>query len=144
MRKKDEKQKKIVKKHVKKPIIKKVALKKKTSKVSQSAIKKSSVKKSTTPKRKSRVEKIPLVYAADWNAFYAVNGSVLRSLNDLYNELETMNEGEYLYHKESGDHFANWARETLMDDVCAKDLTKASSRTKARASLKKHLKRYDI
>ena len=93
---------------------------------------------------KKRIAKVPLVHAADWQVFYAVNGAALRSLQDLFGELETMREEEYLHHKNTGDHFVTWVREVLQDDACAKDLTKATTRKKARTILKKHLLRYKL
>jgi hypothetical protein len=139
------KKKKLVKKVIprkvtkKKVVAKKVGTGKKQTKKSEKIPKKNVLIKKKAPKR---TPKKPLVYASDWQVFYAVNGAVLHSMDDLYNELETMLEEEYLYHKNSGDNFTVWVREVLGDDSCAKDLSKASSRKKARVSLKKHLKKY--
>lgn len=127
--------------------LKKVSPKKSTKKVVKktNSTKKSVGKKPSAAKvKRKRVVKIPLVYAADWQVFYAVNGAALRSLVDLFGELETMREDEYLYHKENGDHFVTWVREVLGDDACAKDLSGAATRKKARAVLKKHLVRYKL
>ena len=131
-----------MKKKVKSAPSKKVA--KKTSRKSES-LKKSVTKEPARSKvAKKRIVKVPLVYATDWQVFYAVNGAALRSLQDFFNELETMGEDEYLYHKNTGDHFVTWVREVLGDDACAKDLIKATSRKKARTVLKKHLLRYKL
>jgi len=124
---------------VKKQIKVKSASKKTTPKAKSA---KRTVKPKT--KQKSKVKKIPLVIASDYGAFYAINGSVLRSINDLYLELETMLDHEYLYHKENGDHFANWVREVLGDEECAKGLSKAVTKKKARTFLKKRLKYYEM
>lgn len=143
MKKKSESTKKV--KNVKS--IRKTSPKEVTKKTSRKSVstKKSSKKKSAVAKvTRKRVTKIPLIYAADWQVFYAVNGAALRSLVDLFGELETMREDEYLYHKNTGDHFVTWVREVLGDDACAKDLTKATSRKKARTVLKKHLLRYKL
>ncbi|MEX0933406.1 MAG: hypothetical protein WDZ74_01500 [Candidatus Paceibacterota bacterium] len=108
-------------------------------------VKKTAKKKPTRAKvAKKRIVKVPLAYAADWQVFYAVNGAVLRSLQDFFNELETMREDEYLYHKNTGDHFVIWVREVLGDDACAHDLEKATTGKKARTVLKKHLVRYKL
>jgi hypothetical protein len=140
MKKKTKSVKKV--KSVKSASPKKVA--KKTPKKTDSP-KKNIKKKPTRVKvARKRIVRIPLVYAADWQVFYAVNGAALRSLQDFFNELETMREDEYLYHKNTGDHFVTWVREVLGDDACAKDLTKATTRKKARTVLKKHLLRYKL
>ncbi|MEX0909664.1 MAG: hypothetical protein WDZ75_00035 [Candidatus Paceibacterota bacterium] len=129
--------------------------KKKSTKVSSPRVVAKKVKKKTSPKSQERkvvakkkspkrISKKPLVYAADWQVFYAVNGAVLRSMDDLYGELETMLEDEYLYHKNNGDHFTVWVREVLGDDMCSADLSKATTRKKARTTLKKHLKHYKV
>lgn len=94
--------------------------------------------------KRRKTVKTPLVYAPDWQIFYAVNGAVLRSLYDLYKELETMLEEEYAYHKEGGDHFSIWVREVLCDEKCAEALTKATTKRKARTVIKRHLAFYEI
>jgi|AntRauTorckE6833_2_1112554.scaffolds.fasta_scaffold19125_2 hypothetical protein len=121
----------------------KKSTKKSTKKTSapRKTVKKKPVHKKVARKRKV---KIPLVYAEDWQVFHAVNGAALRSLEDFYKELETMREDEYLYHKNTGDHFATWVREVLGDDACARDLLSATSIKKARTVLKKHLSRYKL
>lgn len=95
-----------------------------------------------TPKKKK--PQLELVYAPAWKEFYAINGAVLRSLVDMYGELDTMLEDEYLYHKNTGDHFSLWVREVLCDDACAADLSLATSKKRAQTVLKKHLKKYTI
>lgn len=117
---------------------------KKSTKKSDSPKKSTKKKPASTKATRKRVVKTPLVYAADWQVFYAVNGAALRSLVDLFGELETMREDEYLYHKETGDHFVTWVREVLGDDACAKDLSGAMTRKRARSVLKKHLLRYKL
>ena len=112
-------------------------------KTKRSAPAKPRTKKVETKKKTSkRITKKPLVYASDWQVFCAVNGAALRSMSDLYGELETMLENEYLYHKNGGDNFSVWVREVLGDEACAVGLSKATSLKKARTVLKKYLKYY--
>jgi hypothetical protein len=129
----------------KKKVIKTTSFKKIPKKVSRTVSKKPLTKKVVAKRKPSaRIPKKPLVYAQDWQVFYAVNGAVLRSMNDLFNELETMMEDEYLYHKNSGDNFSVWVREVLGDDACASELSGADSKKKARIVLKRHLKFYAL
>jgi len=117
-----------------------------TQKTARRAVKKVAeesvlTKKNTVRRTRAGVVKLALVQAPDWHAFYAVNGAVLRSLTDLARELEMMLESEYIHHK---DHFASWVRDILSDTLCADDLSKAATRTKARKVVETHLKRYNV
>jgi hypothetical protein len=123
----------------------KVGAGKLTQKTAKRAVKRAVKRKTLTAKstKRSRTSApgLVLVQAPDWQAFYAVNGAVLRSLGDLARELETMSESEYLHHK---DHFVSWVREVLGDGLCADDLSKIMTRNKAKKVVHTHLKRYDL
>lgn len=75
-------------------------------------------------------------------AFYATNGAVLYSLADLFEELGTMNDEEFIFHTIPDNHFSPWVEKILLNKGCADDLEKADTRRKARSVLKKHLAEY--
>ncbi|MDZ7726277.1 MAG: hypothetical protein U5L75_01715 [Candidatus Campbellbacteria bacterium] len=118
--------------------------KKKNTGASKKTTRKVPVRKAPAKKSSSsRTRKKRLVIAPPETAFFAVNGAVLYSLLDLYNELATMSDEEFSFHAgDESNHFANWVRDVVKDKSCAKDLQSANTRRKARSVVKKYLVKY--
>lgn len=136
--------KKVTKKATAKKTPKKVA-KKVTKKATKAATKKSAPKKTTTKTTAKKSPKKSLVLAPNEKSFWVTNGEVLNSLLALRDALDEMEREVYSYHvsKEHND-FSNWVDTVLCDAQCAKDLKKATTPTKAKTVVVKHLKVYSV
>lgn len=121
------------KKNTKKTAVKKVA-------------KKTAARKTTkNTRRTSKIEKRPLVVAADMHAFWVTDGTILDSLQTLQEALSVMEKSVYAYHvTEEKNDFVNWVRDVLQDDLCACDLQSASTPKKAKTIVTRHLKKYSL
>lgn len=122
------------------------ATKTKEVKTKRAAVKKVTKKepiKKLTIRRVRLKKKTPLVISSQETAFYAINGAVIYSLLDLYEELQTMLDEEFSFHSDpESNHFSNWMGDILQDEDCAEEFKKANTRRKARMVIKKHLEKY--
>lgn len=117
---------------VSKPVVKKTAVKKIAA-----AAKKTPVKKTTSRK--------PLTIAPDQSSFWVHNGLILNSLAALHGALSSMDATVYTYHAtKDTNHFADWVAIVLKDTKCAEDLRGATTVTRAKAVVAKHLKNYQL
>lgn len=63
------------------------------------------------------------------NYFYASNGDVLKSLDDLLGYLKTASDGSFYHHVNSEKNdFANWIKEVLKKDSLSEEIRKMNSR----------------
>ncbi len=65
-------------------------------------------------------------------AFWCVDGRVLKNMQELKQALETMSDETYAYHANAEKNdFAKWVRDIISDEQLAKDLEKATGRSRA-------------
>lgn len=74
--------------------------------------------------------------------FYVKNGAVLKDLEDLLNELKTIDEESFLYHvnTEKND-FLSWIMDSIKDEELAEKLIKVKKKDKMIEIIDKRLKK---
>lgn len=119
--------------------VKKAPAKKRATKKSASTKKVKATSKKRTQKKK------PLARAEGEQQFYAANGAVLSTLNELLDELSRMDDDSFYCHiRGERNDFACWVNDVLCDEECARELLEANDRPETITVLKTTLKTYDV
>ncbi len=107
--------------------------------------KKPIAKTAVTKDKTKRVKKAkpPLLVVSKEQAFYAVDGSVFYSLQDLAEALLVMDRRVYQYHADADyQDFVLWVKNVLKDETLARSLKKALTVPAAQVLVARSLKRY--
>jgi len=90
-------------------------------------------------------KKRSIINAYNEKCFWVHNGPVLSNLKDLLRAFSYMTETQFSHHvnKEKND-FSEWVKTVLLDEECAKELSKASTPKKAVQVVEKNLKDYHV
>ena len=68
--------------------------------------------------------------------FWCCDGRILRNMRELRAALDTMTDETFAYHSDGGkSDFSNWVKDIIGDEKLARDLHKATSRTRAAKSV---------
>ena len=66
------------------------------------------------------------------NAFWCNDGRIIKNMRELKETLEQMDDAAYVYHANAEKNdFSTWAKDVLMDERLAWDLSKSMSRSEA-------------
>ncbi len=126
--------------------------KKSTKKTAKKAVKKTvkktpkkTTKKKVAKKAASKKHVRALVCAEGEACFWTTDGAVLGDLQQLEVAFGSMDDEVFLHHvtKEKND-FADWVEHVLNDAACAADLRRSKKPKSALATVRKHLKSYDV
>src|SRR3989338_9924695 len=72
--------------------------------------------------------------------FYCVDGSVLRSINELEKKLRTLSKEAYRHHvNESKNDFHSWIKDVFQEHEMAREILTAKTQAEAAAIVRKHL-----
>lgn len=99
------------------------------------------IKKNMRVVRKIKVRdaKVPLEVPLE-RAFWVNNGPVVRSLKELYNAITSMSQQQYDFHTlRSGNDFARWVHDILLDPECADRIEAAKNQKDALKAISKSL-----
>jgi hypothetical protein len=74
------------------------------------------------------------------NCFYVCNGRKLNDLDDLLDELSTIDEDSFRYHvNEEKNDFASWIKEVIKDKVLANQVSKTKDKEKIISLVEKRI-----
>ncbi|MFH1639115.1 MAG: hypothetical protein ABIB93_02210 [Chloroflexota bacterium] len=73
-----------------------------------------------------------LARVPDEHIFYLHSGGVIRDMHELGEALRNMSDETFAYHSDEGKKdFSKWAKDIIGDEKLSRDLSKATSRTRA-------------
>jgi len=74
------------------------------------------------------------------NAFYLIDGSILRNLIDLANKLDDISEDQFKHHVADGkDDFHEWVKNVVKDSRLARQLAKSEEKNKHTIIVMRHV-----
>lgn len=88
-------------------------------------------------------QKRKLIQAPDGQEFWVHNGPALRNLHDLRDIMNTISHDQFNYHVAPGKNdFANWVRDILQDQGCARELMRCKTPLSTKRTIIKFLRQY--